>query len=89
MQTFAVTIEGEDLEQVRIALNRAFIPTVGPPMDIRFVTEPVEKAHEGHRMSAVLDADTAAAAEARVKDHLPEGDYEVRAAEPWPPALAP
>lgn len=58
MQTFAVTIEGEDLEQVRIALNRAFIPTVGPPMDIRFVAEPVEQAHEGRRMSAVLDADT-------------------------------
>ena len=87
MQTFAVTIEGEDLEQVRIALNRAFIPTVGPPMDIRLVTEPVEQAHEGRRMSAVLDADTAAAAEARVKDHLPKGDYEVRAAEPWPPEL--
>ena len=89
MQTFAVTIEGEGLEQVRIALNRAFIPTVGPPMDIRFATEPVEQAHLGHRMTAVLDADTAAAAEARVKDNLPKGDYEVRAAEPWPPELTP
>ena len=89
MQTFAVTIEGEGLEQVRIALNRAFIPTVGPPMDIRFATEPVEQAHLGHRMTAVLDANTAAAAEARVKDNLPKGDYEVRAAEPWPPELTP
>jgi hypothetical protein len=87
MQTFAVTIEGEGLEQVRDALNRAFIPTVGPPMDIRFATEPVAQAHEGQRMTAVVDADTAAAAEARVEDHLPAGDYEVRAAEPWPPEL--
>ena len=89
MPTFAVTIEGEGLDQVREALNRAAIPTVGPPMDIRFATEPVEQAHEGRRMTAVLDADTAAAAEARLKDHLPEGDYEVRAAEPWPPELTP
>lgn len=89
MQTFAVTIEGEGLEQIRIALNRAFIPTVGPPMNIRFATEPVEQAHVGHRMTAVLDASTATAAEARVKDHLPEGDYQVRAAEPWPPELTP
>lgn len=89
MQTFAVPIEGEDLDQVRVALNGAGIPTIGPPTDIRFVSEPVEQAHVGHRMAAILDADTATAAEARVAEHLPEGDYEVRTAEPWPPALTP
>jgi hypothetical protein len=64
MQTFAVPIEGEDLDQVRVALNGAGIPTIGPPTDIRFVSEPVEQAHVGHRMAAILDADTATAAEA-------------------------
>jgi hypothetical protein len=87
-----VTIEGEggDLVQVRAALDRASIPTIGPVTDVRFATEPIEEAQVGRRMTAVLDADTAAAAEARVKDHLPGvGGYEVRAAEPWPPELAP
>lgn len=86
MPTFAVPIEGEGLAQVREALDRADIPTIGP--SVTRVAGEFEE-HAGHRMTAVLDASTATAAEARVKDHLPEGDYQVRAAEPWPPELTP
>ena len=74
---------------MREALNRAAIPTVGPPMDVRFATEPVEQAHEGRRMTAVLNARYRRSGRGPSEGPLPEGDYEVRAAEPWPPELTP
>ena len=86
-----MAIEGEGLEQVRDALNHADIPTIGPPFT-RFIAEAEQQTQIGHRMTAVLDADTGTAAEARVRDHLPEvpeGDFAVGPAEPWPPELTP
>jgi hypothetical protein len=78
MPNFAVTIEGEGLDQVREALNRADVPTVGPPYT-KFDRESDAQTHVGHRMAAVLDADTAEAAEARVRENLPAGDYRLEA----------
>jgi hypothetical protein len=63
------------------SLNRADIPTIGA------FSEYVE--HHGsppqgdlERLAAVLDAEGADEAKARVRDKLPDGDYTVGHAEP-------
>jgi hypothetical protein len=76
MPKFAVVIEGEGLDQVREALDRAEIPTLGPPFS-KFVAEPDDQTHVGRRMAALVDADSPEAAEGQVRANLPEGDYRV------------
>jgi hypothetical protein len=67
-----------------MALDRAGIPTIGPPYYGRGEsTESRGESTESERgLLAVLDAKTAEEAEARVRDNLP-GGYTEESAEPW------
>jgi hypothetical protein len=80
MPRFKVSITGEGLDRAMAALNRANIPTIGPPFT--WHGDDPRPVRVGPRMSAVLDADTAEGAERRVRDKLPaEGDHTVERAE--------
>jgi hypothetical protein len=83
MPRFKVEISGKGLERAMASLNGANIPTIGPTF-IRFGQQRPKQVRVGHRMTAVLDADTAEAAEARVRDNLPaDGDHDVGPVERW------
>ncbi len=82
MPRFKVEIHGEGLERALAALNGADIPTIGPTFTW-FGDQRFQQVRVGDRMLAVLDADSAEEAEARMKDNLPDDDYDVGAAEPW------
>ena len=86
MPRFKVEIHGEGLERAMVALHGADIPTLGPHIVLpRPGEEPSpEQLRVSGQMWAVLDADTAEAAEDRVSDMLPaDGDYTVESARPW------
>jgi hypothetical protein len=76
MPRFTVRITGEDLDGAKAALEGAGILET-KDAGAGYVPEMKLSA-----LSAVLDADTAEDAEARVRDVLPEGDYDVERAEP-------
>jgi hypothetical protein len=80
MPQFKVPIWGKDLERARQALHDAGIKTTAGPDRLRGVRRVLRL---GHQMLALLDADSDEEAEARVKDNLPDDDYDVGAAEPW------
>lgn len=87
MARFEVEIQGDGLERALAALNGANIPTIGPAFwgwgDDPGADFPAS-LRVGREMWAVLDAGTAEAAEARVKDNLPKnGDYTVLPAKPF------
>jgi hypothetical protein len=84
MPRFKIRIDGEQLDRARMALDRAGIPTIGPPYYGRGEsTESRGELTESTRgLGAVLDAETAEEAEARVRDNLP-GGYTVHSAESW------
>ena len=72
---FKVGISGEHLDRARSALNRADIPTIGP-LYYRLSEQEVIENERG--LMAVLDAETAEEAKARVRDNLPangNGNY--------------
>ncbi len=68
--------------QAEQALNRVQIPTLGPGYTARGDRKSPEGARVPRHMLAVLEAESAEDAEARVRDNLPNGDYEVGPAEP-------
>ena len=80
---FKVGISGEHLDRARSALNRADIPTIGPLY--YWLSE--QEVIEGERgLLAVLDAETAEEAKARVRDNLPangNGNYGIEDPESW------
>jgi hypothetical protein len=82
VQWFEVPIEGEGLVQAEQALNRVQIPTLGPGYTVRGDRKSPEGTCVPRHMLAVLEAESAEDAEARVKDKLPDGDYDVGPAEP-------
>jgi hypothetical protein len=84
MARFKVGVGGEQLDRARMALDRAGIPTIGPPYYGRGEsTESRGESTESTRgLLALLDAETAEEAEARVRDNLP-GGYTVESAESW------
>ena len=82
MQWFEVPIEGEGLVQAEQALNRVQIPTLGPGYTTRGDRKSPEGARVPRHMLAVLEAESADDAEARVRNKLPDGDYDVGPAEP-------
>jgi hypothetical protein len=72
---FKVRISGEHLDRARSALNRADIPTIGPVYHWLSEREVIESERG---LLAVLDAETAEEAKARVRDNLPangNGNY--------------
>jgi hypothetical protein len=79
MARFKVRIRGEQAERARESLNRAGIPTIG-----RLLRDEMEPAQdpELNSLAAVLDAEAAEEAHARVSEALPEGDYTVERPEP-------
>jgi hypothetical protein len=82
MPWFKVEIRGAGLERAMAALHGADIPTIGPAF--YWQGEVPRVAEVGDRMVAVLDAATAEAAEARVRDTLPaDGGYTVESAGIW------
>jgi hypothetical protein len=76
MPRFTVRITGGDLDGAKAALEGAGILET-KEAGAGYVPEMKLQA-----LSAVLDADTAEDAEARVRDVLPEGNYDVERAEP-------
>jgi hypothetical protein len=80
---FKVGISGEHLDRARSALNRADIATIGPLY--YWLSE--QELIEGERgLLAVVDAETAEEATARVKDNLPangNGNYGIEEPESW------
>jgi hypothetical protein len=81
---FKVGISGEHLDRARAALNRADIPTIGPLYYWLSEQEVVESKRR--RLLAVLDAETAEEAKARVRDNLPangNGNYGIGDPETW------
>jgi hypothetical protein len=81
MARFKVRIRGEQAERARESLNRAGIPTIGPLLRGRDEMEPAQDP-ELNSLAAVLDAEAAEEAHARVSEALPEGDYTVERPEP-------
>lgn len=82
MPRFYLSIQGADLDRAMLALNMVNIPTIAvteayfgdePPADWRL-----------NALTAVLDADSGKAAQARVGDVLPDG-YQVRVRAPLDP----
>src|SRR5436190_1399211 len=59
---------GEHLDRARAALNRADIPTIGP---LYYWLSEQEVIESKRGLLAVLDAETAEEAKARVRDNLP------------------
>jgi len=82
MPWFEVPIEGEGLVQAEQALNLVQIPTLGPGYTTRGDRKSPEGARVPRHMLAVLEAESADDAEARVRNKLPDGDYDVGPAEP-------
>ena len=79
MTRFSVAITGDGLDKGRMALEKAAgLSPVGPPF-YKFVDEDESQEHVGGRMHVRLDADSAEQVEARVREHLPEGNYIVEA----------
>jgi hypothetical protein len=80
---FKVGISGEHLDRARSALNRADIATIGPLY--YWLSE--QELIEGERgLLAVVDAETAEEATARVRDNLPangNGNYGTEEPESW------
>jgi hypothetical protein len=76
MPRFTVRITGGDLDGAKAALEGARI------LETKEAGAGYVPEMKVHALSAVLDADTAEDAEARVRDVLPEGDYDVERAEP-------
>ena len=68
--------------QAEQALNRVQIPTLGPGYTGRGDRKSPEGARVPRHMLAVLEAESAEDAEARVRDNLPHGGYDVGPAEP-------
>ena len=82
---FKVGISGEHLDRARSALNRADIATIGPLY--YWLSEQEQELIEGERgLLAVVDAETAEEATARVRDNLPangNGNYGIEEPESW------
>jgi hypothetical protein len=80
---FRVNIEGPDLKQVSEALSRSpDISQTWGPASSRFIEGAGSSVRSRH-VEAVLEADSALAAEARVRKALPpDYDYTVVAVEP-------
>jgi hypothetical protein len=76
MARFAVAIEGDGLDEVRQVLNQADIPTIGPPYS-KYAREhePDEEVRVDRRMAAVVDAESEGAAETKVREKLPAGEF--------------
>jgi hypothetical protein len=76
-------VGGEHLDRARSALNRADIATIGPLY--YWLSE--QELIEGERgLLAVVDAETAEEATARVRDNLPangNGNYGIEEPESW------
>ena len=79
MPQFHVHIHGEDLEAALVRLNGARVPTIA---DLPASFGEGESPTKGLRLDglvAVLEAETPAAAEERVRGHLPDGAYSLSA----------
>jgi hypothetical protein len=84
MPRFEIEIQGDGLERALATLNAAGIPTIGPAFSA-WGSDPAEW-RVSNEMWAVLDARSAEAAEARVRDNLPkDADYTVLPAKPFEP----
>ncbi len=80
--SFRVNIEGPDLKQASEALGRnADISQTWGPASSRFI-EGAGSGEPARHIEAVVEADTAMAAEGRVREALPPDDYIVTAVEP-------
>jgi hypothetical protein len=80
---FKVRISGEHLDRARSALNRADIPTIGP---VYYWLSGQQVIESERGLLAVLDAETAEEAKARVRDNLPangNGNYGIEDPESW------
>ena len=80
MPRFNVRVESDSPVQTKQALDAAGIPTIGPPMAGYPRNQEIWIA--GPRMTAVMDADSAEAAEAHVSEVV-GSDCQVGPAERW------
>jgi hypothetical protein len=78
MPRFKVRVDGEPLVHAMARLNAAGIPTIGF-FPAYFVEQGPPANGQLDRLSAVVEAENAKTAEARVRDELPDADYGVKA----------
>ena len=82
MPPFRVNIEGSNLKRASEALGRqADISQTWGPASSRYI-EGAGSEVEARHIEAVLEADTALAAEGRVREVLPPDGYTITAIEP-------